>query len=242
MVKRSFKSKISGIYKFVFFNRFRYSGCFNLFRRIFSYSDRERMLSVAMEFVRSSRLEGDYLEFGVYEGNTFVPAFHFAQKRKLSLMKFYAFDSFEGLPDVVGEDVKGFKHFFKGQYACGVGSFKKIVSRRGVKLSKVVFVPGWFDKVLNSSTKKNLSIKKAAVVWVDCDLYESTVPVLNFITDYVQDGTVLIFDDWFAFRGNPARGEQKAFSEWLKKNPSLRVSEFKKFGWNGNSFIIHKNG
>ena len=31
------------------------------------------------------------------------------------------------------------------------------------------------------------------------DLYNSTKLVLEFITDLVQDGTILIFDDWFAY-------------------------------------------
>ncbi|MCG2718374.1 MAG: methyltransferase, partial [Nanoarchaeota archaeon] len=74
-----------------------------------------------------------------------------------------------------------------------------------------------------------------------CDLYESTVLVLDFITEYIQDGTIIIFDDWFSFRGNPNRGEQKAFKEWLKKNPSIKTTEFYRFGWHGNSFITHRD-
>ena len=83
------------------------------------------------------------------------------------------------------------------------------------------------------------TIKKAALIWVDCDLYESTVPVLNFITDYVQDGTIIVFDDWFSFKGNLNMGEQRAFREWLKKNPSIRATEFHRFA-TGNSFILHR--
>ena len=35
---------------------------------------------------------------------------------------------------------------------------------------------------------------------VDCDLYQSTVPVLAFLADLLQDGTVVLFDDWYCFR------------------------------------------
>jgi O-methyltransferase len=55
------------------------------------------------------------------------------------------------------------------------------------------------------------------VIWVDCDLYESTVPVLDFITEYIQDGTVIIFDDWYSFRADPDRGEQKALAGGVRK-------------------------
>jgi len=61
---------------------------------------------------------------------------------------------------------------------------------------------------------------------------------MNFVTVYLQDGTVLIFDDWFCFRGNPNKGEQKAFREWLERHHSIKVTQFHKFGWGGNSFIV----
>jgi hypothetical protein len=108
-----------------------------------------------------------------------------------------------------------------------------------VDLSRVKLVPGWYDKTLNDKTKRELQIKKAAVVWVDCDLYESTVPVLDFITDYVQSGTIILFDDWYCFKADPNRGECRAFNEWLARNPTIRAFEYKKFEAAGNSFILN---
>ena len=105
-------------------------------------------------------------------------------------------------------------------------------------MDKVNLVKGWYDKVLNGDTKKHLSTKKAAFIFIDCDLYESTVPVLNFITEYLQSGTIIAFDDWYCFKGSPEKGEQKAFKEWLQKNPSFKALEFHKFSWSGNSFIM----
>jgi len=76
-------------------------------------------------------------------------------------------------------------------------------------------------------------------VWIDCDLYSSTRTVLDFITPYLQYGTLLLFDDWFAFLADPNAGQQRAFREWLEKNPQLRAVELMRFGWCGNSFVIH---
>src|SRR5262249_17911832 len=148
-------------------------------------------------------------------------------------------DSFEGLPEISGEDIAAPRQFEKGEYSCDVETFKANLARNGVDLGKVTITAGWFNETLNEGTKQKLPIQKAAIVWIDCDLYESTVPVLDFITDYIQDGTLLIFDDWFCFNGNPAYGEQRAFREWLAKNPSLSATEFYKYGWTGNSFILH---
>ena len=41
-------------------------------------------------------------------------------------------------------------------------------------------------------------------------LYESTIVVLDFVTDLLVQGSVLVFDDWFYNQGRKDRGEQKA--------------------------------
>lgn len=236
MIRQALKLAALPLYKFFLTPRFRYS----YFLDVFTYTPREEMMKIAMDFAVQSRLEGDYLEFGVNRGGSFVSAYHFAKRSKMESIRFYAFDSFQGLPEITGIDAEGFSHFREGTFACDIEEFRRILSKKKVDLERVSLIPGWYDEVLNEETKKKLPIKTAAIIWIDCDLYESTVPVLNFITDYVQDGTVLIFDDWFCFRGDPNRGERKAFKEWLDKNPSIKVSEFRKFDWGGNSFIIHR--
>ena len=110
-----------------------------------------------------------------------------------------------------------------------------------VDLSKTTMIPGFFDQSLTQATRETLPIRTAAIIWVDCDLYESTVPVLNFVTDYVQDGTLIVFDDWFFYRGDPQRGQRRAFSEWLGNNPAIKATEFHKYHWYGMSFLLHRS-
>ncbi len=203
---------------------------------------KEEMLDYAMFWAARAELNGDYLEFGVYDGLSFAEAFYYAQQWKLNCMKFYAFDSFEGLPSVKGVDAEGFREaeFKEGATRCSVERFRSMISRKGVDLSRVIITPGWYNEVLNEETKKKLEIKSASVVFIDCDLYESTVPVLDFITDYLRDGTLLMLVEWFHFRGNPDRGQQRATREWLEKNPDIKLTEFRKFRWMGCSFIVHR--
>jgi len=100
----------------------------------------------------------------------------------------------------------------------------------GVPLDRVVFVPGWFDQTCTPATIEDHNIRKAAVIWVDCDLYSSAKSVLNFVTPLLQDGTVLVFDDWFNFRGSPRRGEQIAFAEWRETLSGYTFAEYQKEG------------
>ena len=74
---------------------------------------------------------------------------------------------------------------------------------------------------------------------IDCDLYESTVPVLDFLTDLVGQGTVLIFHDWFRFKGRPDCGEQRACREWLARNPQLELIEYWREGPQAVSFLVN---
>jgi hypothetical protein len=39
-------------------------------------------------------------------------------------------------------------------------------------------------------------------------------------------GTVIVFDDWYCFHGDPQRGEQLAWNEFRQRHPELRFSEF----------------
>ena len=202
--------------------------------------ERREILRKIMNFVAGCKIEGDYLEFGVYKGGTFIEAIRMANRKRLNSMRFFAFDSFKGLPTPQGVDKK-FDQFYGGQVSNSLDSFRKILSNSRIDLSRVEVVPGWFKDTLNAETKIKLALKSTAVVWVDCDLYESTVPVLEFIADLVNDGTILVFDDWFFYKGRPDMGERKAFTEWLEKNPRFSVTEFHKYYWHGNSFILHKN-
>ena len=219
----------------------RASAPFQLFRNLFVYTPREEILDFAMHFVQESALEGDYLEFGVFQGHTFAGAFHAARRYRLDGIHFYAFDSFCGLPPSSGVDAAGFQHFEKGDFACSEHDFQDNLHRERVDLSRVTAVPGWFHEVLTGDLKRRLPLKRAAIVWVDCDLYESTVPVLDFITDYLQEGTVVIFDDWFCYRADPNRGEQRAWREWLAAHRDYTAVEWRKIGWHGQAVIVHRH-
>lgn len=81
---------------------------------------------------------------------------------------------------------------------------------------------------------------KAAIVNIDCDLYESARVVLRFIESLLTEGTVLIFDDWYTFRGNPNLGEQRAFREWTATLTDWIFTEYQKEGPWRNSFIANR--
>ena len=75
---------------------------------------------------------------------------------------------------------------------------------------------------------------------IDCDLYESSKSVFNFIDPFVQEGTVLYLDDFSAgFKGAINQGVAKAFREY-EENSHWVFEEFLRVGWWGRSYIAHR--
>jgi len=200
---------------------------------------REVALDRAMAYARTSGLEGDYLEFGVFRGERFAAASYLRRKRGLS-MKLYAFDSFSGLPWNQEVDSSGYKMYEEGAYACSEMDFLKNVRRTGADMDQVITVPGFFEESLTLENPRVANLRKAAIVWVDCDLYSSTVSVLNFLSNYLQHGSLILFDDYFCYRADPKAGQQRAFREWLEKNRQFSAVELMRFSWHGTSFVIHR--
>ena len=65
---------------------------------------------------------------------------------------------------------------------------------------------------------------EVAIAYIDCDLYDPALDTLNFITPFIKQGTILIFDDWFRNKGNPHQGVQGAVLKWLENNKRFSFS------------------
>ena len=222
-------------------------------------------IAMAANFVHSENIDGDYLEFGVFRGASFLHAYHalikakedwesiertysaYSDRRRAEEAytqvenierRFFAFDSFDGLPEPEGID-RNSARFTEGRYDCSEEEFRNILLDNGVVLDKVITVPGYYEDSLSDGVKQTYDLEKAAIIMIDCDLYESTKLVLKFVTDLVVDGTVIIFDDWFNFKGNPDMGEQRACREWLEDNPHIGLTPYIRWSMTQFSFIVN---
>ena len=221
---------------------------------------------LAAEFVCAENIDGDYLEFGVFKGHSFIEAFHAcedAQKKwsskkvnenafenkkianknfqQISIkksMRYFAFDSFKGLPEIKTSDTEH-SRFHKGRFESSKNFFLTNCKNNYVNTKKTITIEGFYENSLTNAMRKEHQLNAASIIMIDCDLYSSTKSVLNFITPLLRNGTVLIFDDWFAYKGSPNEGEQKATKEWLQLNPNILLSEHARFGPSQKSFIVH---
>jgi O-methyltransferase len=200
---------------------------------------REHMADLAARFVKNNHIEGSYLEFGVWRGSTFAQFYHALRRHGLGV-PMYAFDSFEGLPEPAGTDaLAGYEPFRAGQFGCSALEFTAEMRGRWVPETAYTIVAGFYADTLRPELYVKLGLGPAALVWIDCVLYESARCVLEFIRPLLQNGTVLMFNDFYRFKGHPALGERKAFGELLAANPSLLVTDYGKFASVGQAFLVH---
>jgi hypothetical protein len=131
---------------------------------------------VAREIIRERPF--DYLEFGVYEGESI--SYNAAQNRSAGA-RFWGFDSFEGLPVQWNEKNP------QGAFDVG-GRIPPIEDAR------VRFVKGWFDNTLPEFLR---TYEPQDQLWIhiDADLYGSTIQVLTFLNRHIRPGTVIMFDE-----------------------------------------------
>ena len=75
-------------------------------------------------YLVGAQLPGDYCEFGVYKGDTFGHCLRVCAPA-LPDMRYFAFDSFQGLPEPSGVDSKdGYtSNFSEGEFACSEEDF-----------------------------------------------------------------------------------------------------------------------
>ena len=189
----------------------------------FAVHERERLFLSIARFGHINRpMTGYYFEFGCHEANPMRMAHR--HLRHLFDLDYVAFDSFEGLPEIQEIDKQDI--WVQGKLKTTEEEFRRLVTRAGMPSHKLTTVKGFFDRSLTAALQAQLLPRKAAVIYVDCDLYTSTVPVLEFCVPFLQRGTIVVFDDWNCFHGDPDRGERRAFREFRERHSHLQFEEF----------------
>lgn len=195
---------------------------------------------------RANGLRGDILEFGVLYGYTsqlfakMIKQFHFHDCR------LHLFDSFEGLPANQGQDHFSYESVNK-QWFCGAMKVEEripneIQKRLTALLGKerVYVVKGFFEESCLKHIER-VNIQKALIVHLDCDLYSSTKFVLKTLIErnILQEGTIVICDDWMCSFGNPNFGQQRALSEIKEEYPYWHFEKYLNYGIGSQAFVIH---
>lgn len=156
------------------------------------YGFAEQVLEQALE---AATVKGLTLEFGVYHG------------RSLRLIAdrvgsdVHGFDSFRGLPEDWSPAEAA------GSYSTG--------GRKPEMPEHVTLHEGWFEETLPEFMASQR--RPVRLAHIDCDLYSSTLTVLDHIGPGLREGSVLVFDDYLGYPGWREH-EYRAFQEFSREN------------------------
>jgi len=163
--------------------------------------------------IKCRNVLGAFVEFGIYQGHWIKRLFDMTERAELSDRNIWGFDSFKGLSQPhPAYDTSFWK---EGMYAASRTEVEKnlnIAERPRIKL-----VEGFFSDSLKG--QEAASLRDVAFARIDCDIYAPTVECLEFLSQRLAHGAVLMFDDW---THNIECGEAKAFAEWVSTVPHLR--------------------
>ena len=170
-----------------------------------------RMVGPFFDSIKAEAIEGDIVEFGVYQGNSLLRIGEQCKRAGLD-RQIYGFDSFEGLPAPTEADQSS---WYQGKFSETTLEAVTRRLRRG-KHGNVILIKGWFEDTLTRADLQE-KITKIAYARIDSDLYQSAVECLAFLESRLSHGAYLTFDDWLP--GEMA-GECKAFFEWASAGGS----------------------
>ena len=91
--------------------------------------------------------------------------------------------------------------------------FKKPIFKDGMLESRLTTIKGFYELSLNKKLAAQFKKKAILFIYVDCDLYEETLKILNFIDHKITKGGIIAFDE--ALR-NTKKGEAKALKEFYQ--------------------------
>jgi O-methyltransferase len=201
-------------------------------------ADIETFFWDAFVALRVNGISGDYVEFGSWGGNTLRLAYEqicdAGQPRHL-----WAYDSFEGLPqtDDPRDAHPGWHAGGAGQG--GVEQFLLACDAHGVPREAYTAVEGYFDATLPPLGDDGPPTD-IALVYLDCNMYSSTVTALEFLSPRLKHGMVIAFDDYWCWSPTDVAGERLAFEEFQVSHPEWRFVRFKEVNWGGLSFVVER--
>tara|TARA_Y100000816_G_C26046502_1_gene548400 strand:- start:267 stop:914 length:648 start_codon:yes stop_codon:yes gene_type:complete len=171
--------------------------------------------------IKLDQITGDYIEFGIYKGKSIYHSFKVA--KKLDIQKnilFWGLDSFEGFPV---ENHNFYKNDnFKTSYTKTKNQFKKF--------KEIKVIKGFFKESLR--TQELVNIKNISFAFIDCDIFESTIDIFDYLKPRLTNGSFIMIDDYTSIDRN-GNSIAKSFKASFKIDDEIFI-----FGYYSNGIIF----
>lgn len=213
-------------------------------------SQDQLQLAVAKLYYRG--VPGNIAEFGTMLGNTadaLAIGIVIVEKtfpnhieiQKSVNRQLHLFDSFQGMPAATAEPDLKTPTVINGQWAPGTckGISPDQLRKRCSKYlssDRIHISEGWFKDTIPKLSDDT----RFALVHIDCDLYSSTMDVLDGLLSrgLLEPGALIFFDDWDCNASRPDIGERKAWADAVDKY-DVKYSYSHPYAATGQVIIFH---
>ena len=142
------------------------------------YHRREKLYAEVSKAEKLHDVPIDYFEFGVCGGNSFK---WWLDHNRDPSSRFFGFDTFEGLPESFG-------HFQKGSMAVALESLN-------INDPRAQFYKGLFQDTLIPFLEAYKGTNRK-LIHLDADLFSATIFSLSQLYRFLEDGDILLFDEF----------------------------------------------
>jgi hypothetical protein len=172
----------------------------------------ERVIGLvkAVKYLTRNRIEGAFVECGVWRGGSMMAAMLTLLQLGDTSREFYLFDTYEGMTPPTAKDVTDsgttaselLSHYEKkeGPGCWCFASFEDVqrnVFSTGYPKEKIHFIKGRVEDTLPAPAPKAIALLR-----LDTDWYESTYHELVHLYPLLRSNGVLIIDDYGYWRGS----------------------------------------
>ena len=74
---------------------------------------------------------------------------------------------------------------------------------------------------------------------IDCDTFGAAETCLRFCESTIQEGTILILDDFFSYKGHQQKGVYGAFLGWTNRFKDFQFRPVSEYGMGGIIYMAH---
>lgn len=202
-----------------------------------------RMIKRVIWHINVDGLLGDYIEFGVAHGHSLRAAeiaIRTSSSKEIGVAhidrNLYGFDTFERFISDSSIDAHPTWEGTAFNIAYDKVS-KRFRRRKNIHLFQIDANSLTSDNSVIPASKFGIA-NMAAVILFDMDLYAPTRAALYWARQIIQQGTFLIFDEFFSFSGDSKRGESRAVQEFLLEFPEISLRDFANYGSGGKVFVV----
>ena len=177
-----------------------------------------------------------YYEFGMFRGFSFWFTEQLSRTEGCEGLQLFGFDSFEGLPEPELE-VESIV-FQKGEFCGKYEAVMEHLRRWNTDMTRVQLFKGYYSTELFQRFAAQQKFPPISICLIDADLYNSCVPVLEFIKDRLVVGSILLFDDYNQIGEDDNSGERLALREFEQRYPNFQKEYLFNYGWEGIAFRV----